>query len=176
MEEVTLRLRMSTRVPPQIPAFSVLASYKHSPPNTLNQSAPTRKGLTPMESHQEFILLLQAWCVWLSLNTSCSSVLSPNFSLNFLLSIPVYCWVWSFAWNHHSPLGRDPIPCGVLALIPPPGGCSLFLLFPVAGRGIIPNVLIRRNRSVADLSDTANCTIMLQPFHWKVPQPWAIWS
>lgn len=49
----------------------------------------------------------------------CSPVLSSDFSLNFLLSIPVYCWVWSFAWNHQSPLGRDPTPYGVLALIPP---------------------------------------------------------
>lgn len=57
--------------------------------------------------------------VWHPQAPGCSSVLSPNFSLNFLLSIPVYCWVWSFAWNHHSPLGRDPILCGGLALIPP---------------------------------------------------------
>ena len=35
----------------------------------------------------------------------------------------------------------------------------MFLLFPVAGGGIIPNVLIRRSHDVADLPDTANCTI-----------------
>lgn len=35
----------------------------------------------------------------------------------------------------------------------------MFLRFPVAGRGIIPNVLIRRSHGVTDLSDTANYTI-----------------
>ena len=65
MEEATLRLRMSTRVPPQIPAFSVLASYRHSPADTQNQSAPTRKGINTNVESLEFILLLQAWCLTL---------------------------------------------------------------------------------------------------------------
>lgn len=63
MEEVTLRRRTSTRVPPQIPAFSVLASYRHSLADALNQSALTRKGINTNVESLEFILLLQAWCL-----------------------------------------------------------------------------------------------------------------
>lgn len=56
-------------------------------------------------------------------------------------------------------MGRNSTPCGIAALVPLPGGCSLFLLFQVAGRGSIPNVLTLRSHDAAALSDTANGTV-----------------
>lgn len=158
MEEVTLRQRTSTRVPPQIPAFSVLASYRHSLANTLNQSALTRKGINTNVKSLEFILLLRAWCLT-SPSTRmqlCSlTKLQPQFPAQYsslLLGLEL-CLEPSQSTGQGSNTLWWPCP------YPSPGGCSLFLLFPVAGGGIIPNVLIRRSHDVADLPDTANCTI-----------------
>lgn len=153
-----MRLRMSPRVPPQIPAFSVLASYRHSPADTLNQSALTREGINTNVESLEFILLLQAWCL-----TSPTHQAAALFSHQTSASIScLYCSLLlglelclepSESTGHGSNTLWRPCPH------PCPGGCSLFLLFPVAGRGIVPNVLICRNHDATDLSDTANCTI-----------------
>ena len=132
------------------------------------------KGLTPM------------WRVW---NSSCCcrpgvwrapctrlqlyslTKLQPQFPAY----IAVYCWVWSFAWNHQSPLGTDPTPCGVLALIPALEvvACSFY-------SQLLAEVSSQMCWSAGPMTRLTFLTLLLS--HWlcspsaeKVPQPWAIW-
>ena len=176
-----LGLRMSTRVPPLIPPSWPLPSQSWPVIDTVlprlwfNQPWPG-KGLTPV---------CRVWnssccCrpgIWWAPSTRlqpCSLTrLQPQFPAYYsslLLGLEL-CLEPSQPIGKGSNTLRHPCP------YPSPGGCSLFLLFPVAGRGTIPNVFILRSHDVADLSDTANCTTGSGALQLrKFPSPGPIWS